>query len=313
MPYVGIVNAVGHTSRRGYWAATGRSDDADRDDVTSESVGAARKAFAVLSRLSTYRDGASLTELVTAVGYPPSTMHRVLRDLVEAGFAIQDPVTKLYWIGPEVTRIARRRPQDDLLRAIARPHLQQLADRTGETVFISVLGGFEVLSVDCVLSGRRLRMWGEPGSRGPLHATAQGKAMLSRMPETARARVIAALPLDRYTRNTITRKAELEADVVAAAERGFAINNEERDEGSVSIAAPIVHPAGRLIGAMSIGAPLQRWTLEEMIREFRQDLLETAAQIADRMSALAHSPGEGGTIELLADEPTARTPTAGSG
>lgn len=265
-----------------------------------QHVGAARKAFAVLSQLTAYRSGASLTELVSALGFPSSTMHRLLRDLVETGFAVQDPVTKLYWVGPEITRISQLRPQDDLLRAVARPWLQQLARKSGETVFLSVLDGFELLSVDCVLSGQRLRMWGEPGSRGPLHATAQGKAILSQLPPSVRGRIVSALPLDGYTENTILDATELLADIEATRLRGFAINNEERDEGSISLAAPIVLPDGTLIGATSIGAPRQRHSLEQLIHEHADDVKVTAARIAERMADLGSSP-VAGSIDALND------------
>ncbi|MGY1631845.1 IclR family transcriptional regulator [Geodermatophilus sp. SYSU D01186] len=273
--------------------------------MTDQNVGAARKAFAVLSQLVAYRNGVSLTELVGDLGFAPSTVHRLLRDLVETGFAVQDPLTKLYWVGPEITRISQLRPQDDLLRAVARPHLQALARKTGETVFISVLEGFELLSVDCVLSGQRLQMWGQPGSRGPLHATAQGKAILSSLPPDVRARIVSALPLDRYTPHTIQNAQELLQDLEQTAERGFGINNEERDNGSVSIAAPIVLADGTLIGAMSIGAPLQRLSLEEMIKRYKDDLVTAAQRIADRMTAL-YAPADGKLSLLSGDGEVSR-------
>jgi IclR family KDG regulon transcriptional repressor len=255
--------------------------------VHQKSENAIQKAFAVLATLAGRGGGASLTDLVSVLDYPTSTLHRLLQELVTARFVVQDPMTKLYWIGPEITRIAHSRPQDELLRAVARPALQRLANETGETVFVSTREGFQLLSVDCVLSGRRLLTWGEPGALGPLHATAQGKAVLSGLERQELQRTVHALPRERYTEFTLTDPAALLKDVLDSAQRGFAVNDQEHDEGTVSIAVPVLidlPSGGRWTCAVSIGAPMNRLPLDVLIERHLSNLIETAGIIEKRMA-----------------------------
>jgi DNA-binding IclR family transcriptional regulator len=254
--------------------------------VPETSSNSVQKTFTVLSTITTYGGGASLTELSSMLGYPLSTLHRLLRELMSANFVVQDPMTKLYWVGPEISRIAHARPQDDLLRAVARPALHRLSRDSGETVFISVREGFQLLSVDCVLSGRRLLTWGEPGSLGPLHATSQGKMILACLPEELRQRTVKDLPLDRYTPFTLTGTDELLQELRTIAERRYAVNNQEHDEGTVSIAVPLRSDpsSDEVTTAISIGAPMNRLPLGELIDRHLDQLFTAAEAIQTRMT-----------------------------
>jgi DNA-binding IclR family transcriptional regulator len=251
---------------------------------------ASLKTLAVLSRLGASTDGATLSELAEGLSLAPSTVHRLLRDLMESDFAVQDLVTKRYWVGPEVERMARNRPSHALLKAVARPFLESVVRRTGETAFLSVMHGSEVLSIDCVLSERRLRMWGEPGARGPLHATSQGKAMLAQLPPETLHRVLDAITLEPYTSHTLTDRAGLLAELEATRARGYATNDQERDEGVVSIGVPLDAGNG-LIGATSVAAPLQRMTLAQLVADHGEFMRDGARSISARMTAASDSEG----------------------
>jgi DNA-binding IclR family transcriptional regulator len=263
-----------------------------------QSLGAGRKTLAVLARLGAFPTGATLSELAETFGLAPSTMHRLLRDLVESGFAIQDVVTKRYWMGPEIERIARLRPSHHLLRAVAHPFLQSIVDRTGETVFLSVLDGFEILSIDCLLSGQRLRMWGEPGTRGPLHATSQGKAILSQLPVQTQQGILDAITLQAYTSRTLVDRDLLLEELEETRLRGFSVNDQERDDGVVSIAVPVDAGNG-LLGATSVAAPMQRLPLEELVSQHADFLMKTGRGLSARMATLT-----GSHIELYPDPST---------
>ena len=258
----------------------------------AEPTNAARKTLAALRELTSHPDGIGFTQVVEALNYPPSTVHRLLRDIVESGFAVQDPRTKLYWAGPEVAKLVRSRPQEDLLRAVARPVMQQLNRDSGESVFLSVLQGYDLVSLDCLHSAQRLRVWGEPGARGPLHATAQGKAILSQLPVEECDRVIASLTLTQYTPHTITDRAELRQEISMTRERGYATNNEERDEGAVTIAAPIDLSEFNIRAGMSLTAPRARSSMQDLEGRFLQLLVDGAHEVATRMGEiLGATPG----------------------
>ncbi len=251
----------------------------------SRKLGAARKTLAVLAELGRFRKGATLTELSDSVSLAPSTLHRILRDLIDSGFAVQDPTTRRYWVGPAVQRLTVRRHDHDLIRAAARPTLETIAARTGETALMTVVDGIELVSIDAILSQKGLRMWGEPGERGPMHATSQGKAVLAQLPDEMQQQILDASVLHRYTDNTIVDRDSLVAELERTRERGFALNNEERDPGVVSIAVA-VPSGGRVVGALSVASLAVRTTAHDMGVQYSALLLEAARTLGDRLDEL---------------------------
>ena len=106
------------------------------------------------------------------------------------------------------------------------------------------------------------------GEQFDLHCTALGKAYLSALSRKTRTRKIKELDLDRKTDYTITDEDELLADLEKAAERGYAVNNQERVKGMRAIGAPIVTQDGNILGAISVSIPITRMRGER----FREDI-----------------------------------------
>ena len=258
--------------------------------MTEKVDSAVKKSFAILSTLTTFGTGASLTELSTITGYPTSTVHRLLNELVETGCVVQDPATRLHWVGPAITRIAASRPQDDLLRAVARGALVNLSAECGETAFLSTRHGFHLLYVDCVLSTKRLRTWGEVGTLGPLHATSQGKAILAALPDDELVRTVHQLPLEAITPRSIVQPEALVAHLREAARLGFTVNDEEHDVGTVAIgtSVEVLTPAlNSFTASISISSPTIRLTLDQLVEQHVPQLLAAKAAIEQRFCEIA--------------------------
>src|SRR5215213_3558904 len=104
----------------------------------------------------------------------------------------------------------------------------------------------------------------ELGSRRPLHCTSLGKAYLSALHDEKKRSLIGELDLKRYTANTITDAAALEAEVAATKERGYAVDRVEVEEGVACLGAPVRDHRGLPVAAISIAGPagesLQRRT-----------------------------------------------------
>lgn len=262
-----------------------------RQGTTSASgLAAGRKVLSALSRLASSRSGLSLSELAEDLGLARSTVHRLLQDMISMGFAVQDPTTKRYWAGPESERIANSRPSYDLLGAVAQPFLEAIQAESGETSFVSVIDRYDLLSLNCVLSESRLRMWGRPGDRGPLHATSQGKAVLSMVDEETLDRVLNVIELRAFTAQTIVDRSRLLEALAEIREQGFATNNQERDDGIVSIAVPFDAGHG-IVAATSIGAPIQRIGLDGLISLWIPALKQVAVSISEQMIAITGRDG----------------------
>ena len=140
---------------------------------------------------------------------------------------------------------------------IARPALRALMQRTGETVFLGVLGGdgTAVVFVDKVESEQVIRYAAGVGDRRALHATSSGKVILAFLPAPERERILRALPLKRYTDRTVTSLPALRTALEEVRQSGVCVNLDELALGAAGIAAPIFDRDGRVAGACAIGGP----------------------------------------------------------
>ncbi len=142
----------------------------------------------------------------------------------------------------------------------ARPHLQRLVFETGETAHLCILDDGEVLYLEKVEPSRTVRMPSSAGRRNPAHCTAVGKVCLAFLPQDGLEDLIKAKGLKPYTRNTITTPAQLKGELQLVRERGYAVDNEEIEEGLKCIGAPVRDYSGKVVAAMSIAGPAFRLT-----------------------------------------------------
>jgi IclR family acetate operon transcriptional repressor len=142
-------------------------------------------------------------------------------------------------------------------------------------------------------SRRGLRMSARAGARDPLHSTSLGKAILAFTPAAKRASLIdAALPLARLTPNTIVELPGLLADLAAARERGYAIDNQENEIGAICVGAPILNGEGEAIAGVSVSGPASRLDAAR-IDLISARLIAACADISRRMGQPATAPVRG--------------------
>ncbi|PSL06128.1 IclR family transcriptional regulator [Haloactinopolyspora alba] len=245
------------------------------------------RALDVVAHLGRHREGARLGEIADALTLPPSTVRRLLRILCERQFAVQDPVSRCYGPGPQLWRFESAQIDVRSLRDVAAPVLTELRDATTETVFLSVREGSEVIYVESVPAVHPVQMYGRPGDRVPVHATAQGKAILAHLPSSLVTQVIEQLRFPAFTAHTITSAQEFRAALDAVHARGHALSVEEHEAGVISIAAAVLDPEGRAVGAVCVGCPRFRWDPESLEAEVAEPVRRAAARITALLFPLA--------------------------
>ena len=219
-----------------------------RSTATAQTV---RRALQVLG---CFRGAAELgvSDISRKLRLPTSTVHRLLRSLVEAGFLDQDPDSTRYQLGSafaEFGQIAYRQHRIYL----AEPHLEALAAETGASASLAVRHGN-----DAVLLG--FSRWREAdghklqGIRLPLHASALGKVLLAWGPTTDAE--LGRLDLSPSTENTLTTVEALREELALTKRRGYALNDEELDRGFRTIGAPILDGAARARFALGLRGPV---------------------------------------------------------
>ncbi|RKR87094.1 IclR family transcriptional regulator [Micromonospora pisi] len=222
------------------------------------------KAFELIGAVSE-AGGAGLTlgELAAEAGIAVSTTHRYTTSLLELGVLERDPAGAFH-LGVTLIALAGQYLDEDGLRAAARPYLVDLVELSGETVHLGVPVGNRIVYVDKVESAKSVRLVSRIGSRVAMHSTAMGKAVLAVLDERRRAEILAA-GLPARTGRTLTGAALLaELDLVRT--RGFAIDDEENEEGVRCFGLPIMSVAGEPVGAFSVSAPAHRFSIDDCHR-----------------------------------------------
>ncbi len=239
------------------------------------------KGLALLEALARADGSVRLSHLADQVGLQKSSVHRVLRMLIESGYVTQDPDTGYYAASLKVFELGAAVVASLPIKVAATNILQQLHLETGETVSLSVLDGDHVVYLDKLVSPRPIGFTTRVGSRVPAAVTAAGRAMLAHVedPRSAIERLSAAReaagiePLD--------ADAAL-ADIEHARTHGYLIGRGRRERGIVGIAAAVPGPADGLLAGLTVSAPAQR--LDDQRQEsIVQALLVAVAQLGQAL------------------------------
>lgn len=229
-------------------------------------------------------DDLGISEIAERTGLSLSTAHRLTRALCEAGLVAQDPRTERYHLGPALVVLGRQ-AEERLGYARVLPLLEELSDRTGETVNLGMRAGAEVLVVLDVASRQPLRFDQGPGSRVPVHTSAMGKCLLAWSADVDAA--VASLPeLRPVTERTITDRDQLRRELDRVRERGWALNDEERNPGVRAVAGPVLGTDGVAIAAIAVQGPAIRM-LDTRLPELAEEIAVTARQVAPLLVASA--------------------------
>ncbi len=177
--------------------------------------------------------------------------------------------------------LGARALQDLDLRAAALPTLQRLQQETRETATLSALVGSSRVYVDQLPSRQEITMTVEIGRGFPLHAGASGRVILAHIPVDLRHAVLEER-LTELTEVTITDRHVLASTLEEIRADGYALSRGERQHGAGSVAAPLFGPGGRVVGAISVCGPINRFddvTMTRLAPLVRDAAVEISAAI----------------------------------
>jgi IclR family acetate operon transcriptional repressor len=233
-------------------------------------VAAVQRAIAILGELAAARTELGTNEIARRTGINVSTISRILATLAAGGLVDHVASTGRYRMGLGIVRLASAVDLD--IRSLARPHLEELSVRLGETATLSVPGEHEASTLDFVQSPHTVRSVAEVGRTSAAHATAVGKVFL------AHGGSLPSGPLKAYTERTIVDRGVLEADLAAIRDRGWAQAIGEREEDLNAVAVPVLG-RGKLAAILGVQGPAVRFSPRAM-RTAVELLAEGAAQIS---------------------------------
>ncbi len=245
------------------------------------SIQALERAFSILKVIDEAPDAIRPAEIAGQIDLPRTTVIRMLNTLEELGAVVRVEDGRHFQIGPTIHTFAHSKPKLRDLKRIARPCLEQLAQQTGETVYLCTLADSQVYYLDQIDSQHHILLRNWIGTYFPLHTTAAGKILLAFLPDDTLQTYLAP-PLEKLTEKTITNPDTIRQYVDDIRQVGHAWTHEQTEAGLVGVAAPI-YQAHRVIAAVSLGGPAFRFPPKGQDQAMADLVKATAEQISQRL------------------------------
>jgi IclR family acetate operon transcriptional repressor len=241
---------------------------------------ALERGMAILEILSSESLGVPISEIAEKLDIPLSAAHRLLSSLVELGYVHQPRNMGDYKLSLKAVSLGLRFLSRNTLVDLARPLLDDLAERSGELSRLGLVDGERLVWVTKALGTKvGLRYDPDNGAVAPLYCTASGVVWLSSKPDEEAIEIIKRQgPFDRsaYGPGAPQSLEEFLSRLRHARAEGYACVSNSSEIGTSAMAAPIVGENGETIGVLTLAGPMIRMT-EERMRELAP-LLKRAAE-----------------------------------
>jgi IclR family pca regulon transcriptional regulator len=236
------------------------------------------RGLAVIRAFDAQHPRLQLSEVARATGLTRAAARRFLLTLVQLGYVQVDG--REFSLRPRVLELGYSYLSGLTLPDVAQPHLEALVGRVDESSSISVLDGDDIVYVARVHTKRIMTVMITVGTRFPAHATSMGRVLLAHLPADELAEYLARARLAPLTPHTLTDPAALEGTLARVRAQGFALVDQELEEGLRSAAAPIRNRDGSVVAAVNLSVSASRTSLRQLEEQFLPPLLETARQIS---------------------------------
>lgn len=209
-----------------------------------------QKVLTILEVVASNRPLISRGDIAERTGLPKATANRIIAGLITARLLqpIDDGVTlglRMFELG------ALAEPRGLALRDAALPAMEDLYEITHATVQLAVLDGTDVVYLQKIWGRRSVRLDTRVGSRRPLTCTASGKLLLAHAAPGLLQKVIRERSLISRTPNSLTSEAALRRELATIRKQHFAVDDEEFDLGTRSVAAGIKH-RDQIVAALTL-------------------------------------------------------------
>lgn len=242
------------------------------------------RGLAVINSYSREHDAQTLSEVATRTGLTRATARRVLLTLAELGYVDQNGRT--FSLTPKVLDLGYSFLSSFHVVELAQPSMERLVDEVHESSSMSVLDGHEIVYVARVPTSRIMTIALALGSRLPAYPTSMGRVLLAGLDDRALDDFIGETVFEKLTPHTVIDPGEFRAVIEQVRADGYALVDQELEEGVRSIAAPIRNGQGEVIAAMNVSCHASRVDVATMRKEFRPKLIATAAEVNERVRVL---------------------------
>lgn len=242
-------------------------------------IQAVERALNILDLFSEQKVELNLAEISQLTGLHKSTLHSLLKTLQAQGYIEQTESNAPYRLGVKLLERGYLVQRSRDFIAIARPFLEELSERTGQTVHLGVLDGKSGVYVDKVEGTRSIIVYSRIGRRMPIHTTAIGKVLLAFQSPAVIGRTLDGYDFATATENTITERGAYEAALAKVRTDGFAVDEQENVRGCRCAAVPVWGHDRKLVAAISISTVVENVSMDEF-KSFIEQLKVTGASVS---------------------------------
>ncbi len=253
---------------------------------SAHADGTVGKALEVLEAVAAFGRPVRFSELLEDSRYPKATLYRLLQTLTNQGMLRHDPERNTYSPGMRLIRLAHGAWAQASIAPVARPIIDRLSAKLGETVHLAQLDAGQVLYVDKRNARNPISMFSDAGKVGPAYCTGVGKAMLAFLPQAELDQALGAQSYQRHTDATLTTPDALRADLDEIRRTGISFDREEHEPQIICVAAPILNTAGEPVGGLSVTSSTLRHSLDDLAK-LAPDIRATADEIAAQLQPWA--------------------------
>ena len=249
------------------------------EKVTKNPVQSAERIFQVAEMLAEHGE-MGLMEISAALGLHKSTVHRLLMSLVYMGYAKQDAETQKYMLSYKIVSMAGKiLDRMDILK-VAKPYMERLSDLSGETVHLVQREENNILYIYKIEAKvGTIRMVSHVGMVHPMYCSGVGKAIMATLPEKEVKQIWNESIIEKKTEHTITDYEEMKRVLAEVRESGYALDDEENEEGVRCIAASLRDYHNEVRYAFSISGPVSRMT-RERVEELSVDVKKVQEELS---------------------------------
>ncbi|WP_285750729.1 IclR family transcriptional regulator C-terminal domain-containing protein [Lentzea sp. NBRC 105346] len=245
----------------------------------TEFVQSLDRGLAVIKAFSAEHPALTLSDVARITGLTRAAARRFLHTLVELGYVRFDG--KLFSLRPRVLELGYAYLSSLSLPEVAQPHMEKLVASVQESCSMSVLDGEDVVYVARVPTKRIMTVSINVGTRFPAYATAMGRVLLAAQPAAWLSSYLSSVRLRPLTRNTIIDPVVLGETLSQVRAQGWALVDQELEEGLRSVAVPIRSSAGEVVAALNVSAHANRGNATTVVEDLLPELRDTARLIEE--------------------------------
>ena len=251
-------------------------------DEKSNSVKSVVKAFLLMEELDKSGE-MSVGDLSERLQMDKATVHRLLNTIKDAGYISQNPDNKKYSNSLKLLAMGNRALEKTGVRHIARPFMEELSERTGETINLGLLVGNKIIYVDKIESSSTIKVGLGIGVSVPIYCSGLGKAILAFTPSDEREELINSIVLVKFTARSITNREHFLRELEKIRKNGYAVDDEEYVDGLMCFAAPIFDFHGNPIASISVSCPKYRYDPDRHFKLYTGLTVDAARNISGMM------------------------------